>query len=187
VVPPIIPQRMAKEQSATLPCLPVEMKIDAKQAIARSLRRLAFPCGLALVLLAPDASALFVVNQPWARPAGRGQSTEAYMNLTSTDGATLVAVRSDEAVEAGIRGPGKGTRTVPSLALPAGIAVALAPGKDRLTLTGLARSIKLGERLALTLTIENADGTRQDIAVIAEVRTRSPLDDERRAHHAHPP
>ncbi len=56
---------------------------------------MAFPCGLVLVLLAPNASALFVVNQPWLRPAARGQSTEAYMNLTSTDGANLVAVRTE--------------------------------------------------------------------------------------------
>jgi hypothetical protein len=48
---------------------------------------------------------LFIVNQPWLRPAKSGQSTEMYMNLTSTDGATLVAVRSDEAAAIVIRGP----------------------------------------------------------------------------------
>jgi periplasmic copper chaperone A len=162
------------------------MKFYAKQVIARNVRRMAFPCGLVLVLLASDASALFVVNQPWLLPAARGQSTEAYMNLTSTDSATLVAVRSDEVARAFIRGPGKGAPTVRSLRLPAGTLVALAPGAHRLTLTGLARGFKLGERLALTLTIENADGTRQDIPVVAEVRRRSPLDDEMRAHHTHP-
>jgi periplasmic copper chaperone A len=187
VTPTIIPQRKGEEQSAVLPCLPVEMKFDANQVIARNVRRMAFTCGLALVLLAPDASALFVVNQPWLLPAARGQSTEAYMNLTSTDGARLVAVRTEEAAAITIAGQGKRASPIQSLLLPAGTVVALSPGKNHLTLTGLARSVKLGERLSLTLTIENTDGTRQDIAVIAEVRTRSPVDEERRAHHAHRP
>jgi hypothetical protein len=52
-VPPIIPQRISKEQSAALPYLPVKMKIDAKPAIARSWCRTAFPGGLVPVLLAP--------------------------------------------------------------------------------------------------------------------------------------
>jgi len=72
-----------------------------------------------------------------------------------------------------------------SLPLPAGTVVALAPGKARLALTKLARSVKLGDLVSLTLTVEGTDGTRQDIPVQAEVRMRSPLDDEKRAHHTH--
>ena len=186
MAPPTIPQRLSKEQSAVLPCLPVEMSSTRNRIVARNLRRMAFPCGLVLVLLAPDASALFVVNQPWLLPAARGQSTEAYMNLTSTDGARLVAVRTEEAATITIVGQGKRASPIQSLSLPAGTVVALAPGKDRLALAKLTRTVKLGDVVALTLTIENADGTRQDIPVQAEVRRRSPLDDERRAHHARP-
>jgi copper(I)-binding protein len=151
-----------------------------------SIRGLTLACGLVLVLLAPNVSALFVVNQPWARPAKSGQSTEVYMSLTSTDGASLVAARTDDAAAIVIRGPGNGARTIPQLQLPAGTLVALKPGSNRLVIIELKRSVKPGDRLALTLTIEGADGTRQDIPVLAEVRMRSPLDDERRAHHAHP-
>ena len=147
--------------------------------------RVAPLCGLVLPLLAPSANAVFVVNQPWVLPATRGQSTEVYMNLTSTDGAKLVAVDTAEAATIAIVGPGKGTPAVGSLPLPAGIIVALAPGKARLALTRLLRIIKPGDRVALTLTIEGADGTRQDIPVQAEVRVRSPLEDEKRAHHTH--
>ena len=107
------------------------------------------------------------------------------MNLTSTDGTTLVAVHSDEAAAVAIVGPGKGTAAVASMALPAGTVVALAPGKSRLLLTRLVRGAKLGDLFTLTLTIEGTDGTRQDIPVQAEVRLRSPLDDEKRAHHTH--
>ena len=52
-----------------------------------SVRAWALACGLGLCVPAPDACALFIVNQPWLRPAKSGQSTEMYMNLTSTDGA----------------------------------------------------------------------------------------------------
>lgn len=166
-------------------CLLLEMKIAATPTVPGRIGRLALPCGIVLLLLAPSASALFIVNQPWVRPAVRGQSTEVYMNLTSTDGATLVAVRTDEAAAVAIVGPGKGAAAVASLPLPAGIVVALAPGKVRLTFTKLVRSVKLGDQVALMLTIEGADGTHQDIPVQAEVRMRSPLDDEKRAHHAH--
>ena len=111
------------------------------------------------------------------------------MNLTSTDGATLVAVQTDDAEEIVIRPPGKDARTVATLAMPAGALVALAPGKSRLAMIKLKRGVKLGERILLTLTIEGADGARQQIPVNAEARMRSPLDDERRAHahgkHAH--
>src|SRR5271168_3334398 len=48
-------------------------------------RCVALGCALGLGLTAPYASALFIVNQPWIRPAQQAQATEAYMNLTSTD------------------------------------------------------------------------------------------------------
>lgn len=141
--------------------------------------------GVATTLLSPAASALFIVNQPWLLPTSSGRSTEVYMNLTSTEGATLVAVRTDEATTALLRGQGKGTRTLEQLPLPAGTLVGLAPGKDRIALIKLKRPVKLGERVALTLTIEAPGGARQDIKVDAEARLRSPVDDER-LHHAHP-
>jgi copper(I)-binding protein len=147
--------------------------------------RVAPCCGLVLLLLAPCANALFVVNQPWLRPAARGQSTEAYMNLTSTDGATLVAVRTDEAARVALVGTGTVASEVGSLPLPAGTIVALAPGKARLAVTKLVRSIKLGDLVTLTLTVEGTDGMRQEIPVQAKVRRHSPLDDETRAHHTH--
>jgi len=151
----------------------------------RSIRVWTLTCGLGLVLLASDASALFIVNQPWLLPAKSGQTTKSYMNLTSTDGATLVAVRTDEAAAIAIRGPGKSGRAIAQLPLPAQTLVSLAPGKEYIALVSLNRTVKLGERVALTLTIEEADGTRKDIPVLAEARMRSPEDDEARAHHDH--
>ena len=165
------------------------MSAAATPIVPGRIDRLALRCGLILLLLAPSANALFIVNQPWARPARSGQATEVYMNLTSTDGATLVAVHADDAEEVVILPPGKHARPVATLPMPAGKLVALVPGKDRLAMIKLKRGVKLGDRILLTLTIEGADGARQEIPVNAEARMRSPLDDERRAHahekHAH--
>ena len=138
--------------------------------------------GLAAAIATSPANALFIVNQPWVRPAQITQSTEAYMNLTSTEGAKLVAVRTEVAITATIRAPGKSTVNAPSVTLPPKMLVALAPGQYRIVLKPLLRTLKQGDRLKLTLMIELDDGSHQDIGVDAEVRVRSPIDDERRAH-----
>jgi periplasmic copper chaperone A len=134
------------------------------------------------------AGALFIVNQPWVRPAKIAQTTEAYMNLTSTDGGSLVAVSTAAAKEAAIRAPGKSTINAPSVRLPAGTLVALAPGHYRVVLKQLLKALQPGDRVPMTLRVDLDDGSHQEIAVDAEVRLRSPIDDERRAHsHAHSP
>jgi hypothetical protein len=157
------------------------MDTPAMSARNRILRvaRVAF-CG-ALALPAAHADALFIVNQPWVKPGTR--ASEAYMVLTSTEGAALIGVRSPVAARASLIAPGSRADHVPAaLKLPAGTPIALRPGAERIALTGLSRPLKLGERVALTLTIETAAGAREDIAVDAEVRNESPLDAERRAH-----
>jgi copper(I)-binding protein len=145
--------------------------------------RLALAAAFAFALLAPDASALFIVNQPWVSPARKAQTTYAYMNLISTDGATLLSARSEDARRVSLH-PAHGAAAA-GLALPAKSEVALAPGYDRLTLTGFTRTLKIHDRVKITLTVRDDDGTVRDVDVNAEVRDRSPVDDERRAHHHH--
>jgi hypothetical protein len=144
---------------------------------------LLFTLALALALPAARAQALTIVNQPWVRPAAAGGSTEVYMNLTSTEGATLVAARSELAAATTLHRPGSDARPAAELALPARAIVELAPGHYRLSLRRLNRTIKLGDVVPLTLTTRSADGALQDISVGAVARHRSPVDDERRAHH----
>jgi periplasmic copper chaperone A len=148
--------------------------------------RAAVLLGFATAMTVSPADAMFIVNQPWVRPAQVGQATEAYMDLTSTDGATLVGVATNAAKAATIRAPGKAMVTAKKVTLPPQALVALAPGKYRIALTHLLRTLKVGDRVAMQLTIELADGSRQDIPVNAEVRQHSPIDDEHRAH-THPP
>ncbi len=146
----------------------------------------AFALCLALAFPATGGKALIVVNQPWVRPAAAGHSTEVYMNLTSTDGATLLTARTDSAAAVALHRPGNSTRAIAALALPAQTIVELAPRKYRFSLRRLTRTVNLGDVVALTLTIQGADGARQDIAVNAVARLRSPVADERRAHrHRH--
>ncbi|OLC65537.1 MAG: hypothetical protein AUH79_07450 [Betaproteobacteria bacterium 13_1_40CM_4_64_4] len=114
-----------------------------------------------------DAHALFIVNQPWVK---------------RTEGATLIGVCSSIAAQVSLRGPNTHFPARAGLALPAGAAVVLRPGADRIVLTGLAHVLKLGQRVPLTLQIETTGGGREEITVDAEVRTESPLDAERRAH-----
>ena len=148
----------------------------------RSARGINLCLGVALALLALDANAIFIVNQPWITPAAKGRSTAAYMDLTSTDGARLVAARSDAANEVSIAGPKSTTHGAASLPLPAGKMVRLQKGGYRLVLDRLTRTVALGDRVILMLTVEAPDGSRQEIVVNAEARRSSPLDDERRAH-----
>jgi periplasmic copper chaperone A len=141
---------------------------------------------LAFALGGTHARAVFVVTEPWVRPAAMGAATEAFMELASSEGATLVAVRSPAAARAAVvdaRGRSFAKDGVP---LPAGERVLLAPGGVRVSLAPLVRPLRLGDRVQLTLFVRAPDGVEQAIDVDAEVRRRSPTDDHRGHAHAHP-
>lgn len=133
-------------------------------------------------LIAPDAGAIFIVNEPWVRMSADARSAEIYMRLTSTEGATLISVTSSAASKVALRAPGTAKRTVGELPLPANTLINLRAHDYRITLNGLKRRIKLGEHVPLTLTIRSADGSLQEVPINAEVRKRSPTDDESHAH-----
>ena len=126
---------------------------------------------------------VFVVNQPWVAPARKAQTTHAYMNLTSTDGATLLGARSEDAQRVSLHLAHSAAAA--GLVLPARSEVSLAPAHDHLRLARLIRALKIGDRVKITLTLRDNDGAVHEIPVNAEVRNRSPFDDERRAHHHH--
>lgn len=155
-------------------------RVEARKTTLRRRRGFAWTCAIACALFfgAAAGQGVFSVDQPWVKPGTR--SSEAYMVLLSSDGATLVGVHCDLATRATVRGRHRGVAG--RLDLPAGRSVSLRPGAERIALSGLARPLKLGERVPLRLTIETADGIRRDIAVSAEVRNQSPVDAELRAH-----
>jgi copper(I)-binding protein len=146
--------------------------------IAR-VQRWCWLAGAVLTLVSAHAHAVFVVTEPWVRPARAAQSTEAYMELMSSGGATLIGVRSNVAASVALHGaPGSPI----ALALPAGATVALAPGKPRLTLGKLGKSLRLGDRVPMTLIVRDESGVTQEIDVDAEVRLHSPTHDHHLPH-----
>jgi copper(I)-binding protein len=139
---------------------------------------------LALSLVAPVAVAtgVFVVNYPWARPAAKGAATEVFMELTAVDGGALVGARSEIAGNTSLVGPGKTGAPVERLALVAGAPVVLVPGSYRVRLSGLTRTLKLGDRVPLVLIVEAPDGKRAEVVADAEVLRRSTVDDHLSSH-----
>ena len=138
--------------------------------------------GIALASpLRSAAVAVITVSDPWVRVAPNGKSAEAFMEITSSEGGAIVRVESDVSAEVPIQRPGTKRAVADSIALPASTNVKLAPGDYRLLLPKLKRSLKLGDRVALSVIVEAPDGSRQTIPVSAEVRRRSAYDD-----HLHP-
>ncbi len=143
---------------------------------------LCFATFAALALSFDSAAATFVVNEPWAPPAAATRTTEVYANLTSSEGVTVVGVVSEAARGVAIRGTGTPGPILSRLPLPPGTTVTLRQGMMRIILDGLKRSLQPGDRIPLTLVIEDENGSRQEVSVDAEVRWRSPTDDHKRAH-----
>lgn len=126
--------------------------------------------------------AVFQVIEPWVRPATAAATTEAYMQLVSSDRTTLVGVRSSVASRVELATGQKRTAPPFAVALPAGTTVALAPGGTRIVLRQLVHPLKLGQHVPITLVLQHADGSEQQIEVEAEVRRRSASDDHRVPH-----
>lgn len=134
-------------------------------------------CAGTLVWSAVASAAVFTVNEPWVRPAAAGDTSEAYMEITSSEAATLVDARCAVASRVALVS-GQRRKSPPfALFLPAQATVTLAPGGVRIALAHVERPLRRGERVALTLVVRYADGGTQDIAVDAEVRRRSPSAD----------
>jgi len=141
---------------------------------------------LALLCCSVTAHAVVTVNAPWVRPTSDRKGTEAYMVVTSSDDAILREARSATATTVVMRAAGTAGRKLENVPLPACAAVKFAPGLIRFELVGLARALKVAERVPIVRVLELPDGAHMEIPVNAEVRLRSPIDDERRAHaHAH--
>ena len=137
------------------------------------------------MLAAPVASlavAVITVSDPWVRVAPDGQSAEGFMEIRSSDGATIVGAEGDVGARVPMLRPGTKPAAVDRIPLPAATNVKLAPGAYRLVLPKLDRPLKLGDRVALNLIVEAPDGSRQTIPVNAEVRRRSAYDDHLRPH-----
>jgi periplasmic copper chaperone A len=159
------------------------MTFETMGAFDRLGRRFMATLGLLLALVAPDAAAIVAVIQPWVRLSPDARSAEAYLQLRSSEDAKLVGATSTAARNTALRNPRPTRVSVPEITLPAREMVALAPGTQRVVLASLTRPLKLGDRVAIVLTVMAADGRRQEIPVDAEVRRHSPSEDHRHARN----
>jgi copper(I)-binding protein len=143
---------------------------------ARMKHRMRMVAALAALAFVPAAAAVtaFNVNEPWVKPAAAGASTEAYMEVRSTDPVTLVDARCALAASV-VLVTRNGRKAAPfGLALPAAADVSLSAGGTRLSLVRIARPLAPGDRVPLTIVLRRADGTLQEVDVDAEVRRHSP-------------
>lgn len=132
-----------------------------------------------LLLAALPALAQVTVGEPWVRATvAQQQATGAFMTLTSTKGARLVAASSPaagvvEVHEMKMIDDVMRMREIPGLDLPAGQAVTLKPGGYHLMLFQLKQPLNDGDTIPLTLEIEDAQKVRSQVVVNAPVKPLS--------------
>lgn len=117
------------------------------------------------------------VTQAWVRATVPAQkATGAYMDIRSAENASLVGASSPaakivEVHKMAMENNVMKMRAVKSLALPAGKPVQLKPGGGyHFMMVDLAKPLKKGDVVTITLTIEGKDRKRQTVEVRAEVR-----------------
>ena len=123
---------------------------------------------------------------PWCRPTPNGMDmTACYITLTSSTGDRLVSVISPRAAQAQVHavstegGVMSMTEMADGLNLPAGQAVALAPGGDHIMLTGVTVPLAEGDLVPLALTFESGSQIALEVPVRADAPAGEP------AHGAH--
>jgi hypothetical protein len=126
--------------------------------------------------VALPAAAQVVVANPWVRGTVAGQkATGAFMELKSASDATLVSAASPVAkivelhemkMDAGVMK----MKAVDKLPLPAGKTVELKPGGYHVMLMDLTQTLKEGDTVPVTLTLEDKAGKKETVEVRAPVR-----------------
>ncbi|MBC3951544.1 copper chaperone PCu(A)C [Pseudomonas folii] len=132
--------------------------------------------GLSLLGLAAQASAQTVVEDAWVRATVPGQaSTGAFLTLTASADSKLLEAQSPVAKlvqihQSSMKDDVMSMQEVTSVALPAGQPVVLDPSTYHIMLINLTAQVKEGDKVPLTLIVEDGKGVRQSIAVEATAR-----------------
>lgn len=134
----------------------------------------------AVLVLASSAAAIAAdavsVSNPWVRATVPGQSVAgAYMDITAKANAALIAAESPVAAKVELHtmtmdGGVMKMRAIEKLELPANTTVSLKPGGYHMMLIDIKRELKAGERVPLTLTVQERKGAKSTLQVDAEVR-----------------
>lgn len=128
------------------------------------------------LLAALPAMAQVTVSEAWVRgTVAQQKATGAFMTLSAAQDSRLVAASSPvagmvEVHEMSMANDVMRMRQLDSLALPAGKPVKLMPGGYHLMLMQLQRPLADGDKVPLTLEIEDAKHVRSKVTVEAVVR-----------------
>jgi copper(I)-binding protein len=131
---------------------------------------------VSLAMAAFAAHAEVTIKDAWVRGTVPAQTlTGAFMTITSTEDAKIVAARSPLAKRTEVHssmmmGNVNQMRSVDAIPLPAGKPVKLEAGGYHLMLMDLARQMKPGETVPITFTVEGKDGKRSEVEVKAPVK-----------------
>ena len=132
--------------------------------------------GLFLIGTAWQVCAQTQVNDAWVRATVAGQhSTGAFMTLQADSDSKLLSVQSPVANtvqihQSSMKDDVMSMSQVESVALPAGKPVSFDPHGYHIMLMDLTTQVKEGDKVPLTLTVENAKGEKETIKVDAETR-----------------
>ena len=132
--------------------------------------------GVSLLGLALQASAQTQVDDAWVRATVAGQqATGAFMTLTASTDSKLLGVQSPAAKivqvhQSTMKNDVMSMTPVEFVALPAGKAVTLDPHNYHIMLIDLVQQVKEGDKVPLTLTVENTKGEKESIKVEATAR-----------------
>lgn len=131
---------------------------------------------LLLGAVAATAHAEVSVKEPWVRATVTGQkATGAFMQLTSTEPVRLVEAQSAAAKiveihEMRMEGDRMMMQAVTGIDLVPGKPLELRPGSYHIMLIDVVKPLSAGDKVALTLQVEDKDHKRSNIDVSAEVR-----------------
>jgi len=132
--------------------------------------------------MAWQVSAQTQVNDAWVRASVAGQqSTGAFMTLQADSDSKLLSVQSPVANtvqihQSSMKDDVMSMRQVDSVALPAGKPVSFDPHGYHVMLIDLTAQVKEGDKVPLTLIVENAKGEKETIQVQAEARALGMVD-----------
>jgi copper(I)-binding protein len=137
---------------------------------------------LSLAGLAFQVSAQTLVENAWVRATVAGQpSSGAFMTLTASSDSKLLSVQSPVAKvvqihESSMKDDVMKMQQVQSVALPAGKPVSFDPHGYHIMLMNLTGQIKEGDKVPLTLIVEDAKGEKESIQVEAVAKALNTMD-----------
>lgn len=132
--------------------------------------------GFSLLGLACQVSAQAQVDDAWVRATVAGQqATGAFMTITASSDSKLLSAQSPVAEivqihQSTMKNDVMSMQPAEFVALPAGKAVTLDPHNYHIMLIDLVGQVKEGDKVPLTLTVENAKGEKETIKVEAKAR-----------------